>query len=201
VACIADADVMPACAPEIVGKVNAGEDWPQGRRWKVESDFGVGELDQHKQAIRERASGQNVETFVSDNWTLEYDLAHAGLGRDLFLAIALAKKDEDITSGSATAIGVTKQALKDWKTFTDVAMQDDERAAKIYAPLAKGLVSKSVTAQYLARILMRIGRSHKRTPEEWKEILPNYIVDAIEFVTASPPAVDTVQVAQDQPQE
>ncbi len=43
-ACIADTDVMPDCAPEIIGKVRAGEDWPEGRRWKVESDFEEGGL-------------------------------------------------------------------------------------------------------------------------------------------------------------
>ena len=201
VACIADTDVMPDCAPEIVGKVNAGEEWPQGRRWKVESDFGEGALDHHKQAIRVRASGQSVETFVSDHWTLEYDLAHAGLGRELFLAIALAKKDDDIASEMVKAIGVVRQALKDWKTFAEEAMPDDERASRIYAPLAKGTVSKSVTAQYLSRILARTGQNHVRKPAEWKAVLPDYIVNAIEYVTADPPAADTAYAAQDQPPE
>ncbi|MEW8109994.1 MAG: AAA family ATPase [Candidatus Thiodiazotropha endolucinida] len=195
VACLADMDVMPDCAPEIVGKVKAGEDWPEGRRWKTESDFNEGELNQHKQAIRARASGQYVETFVSDHWTLEYDLARTGLGRELYLAIALAKKDDDIALETVKAIGVTRQALKDWNTFANETMLDDERASRIYAPLAKGSVSKSVTAQYLARILMRTGKSHVRTPAEWKDVLPGYIVDAIEYVTADSPTADAVQVA------
>lgn len=197
VACIADTDVMPDCAPEIIGKVTAGEEWPQvqARRWKVESDFGEGELNQHKQAIRARASGQSVETFVSDHWTLEYDLARAGLGRELFLAIALAKKDDDIASETVKAIGVTRQAIKDWKTFADEAMPDDERAARVYAPLAKGSVSKSVTAQYLARILMRTGKNHIRTPAQWKTVLPDYIIHAIEHVTADRTAADADQAA------
>lgn len=201
VACIADTDVMPDCAPEITGKVRAGEVWPEGRRWKVESDFEEGGLGLHKQAIRARASGQHVETFVSDHWTLEYDLARAGLGRELFLAIALAKKDEDIVSGTVKAIGATRQALIDWKTFADEAMSDDERAAKIYAPLAKGSVSKSVTAQYFAQILTRTGKSRIHTPEEWKNVLPNYIVDAIEYVTVDPSSADADQAAPDQPQD
>jgi putative ATP-dependent endonuclease of OLD family len=203
VACIADTDVMPDCAPKIIGKVNAGEAWPQpqNRRWKAELDFGEGELDQHKQAIRARASGQSVETFVSDYWTLEYDLARAGLGRELFLAIALAKKDDDIASETVKAIGVTRQALKDWKTFAEEAMSEDERAARIYAPLAKGTVSKSVTAQYLARILARTGQSHVRIPAEWKAVLPNYIVDAIQHVTSDSPAPEAEPAAKDQMQD
>lgn len=201
VACIADTDVMPDCAPEIIGKVKAGEDWPEGRRWKVESDFEEGGVGQHKQAIRARASGQSVETFVSDHWTLEYDLARAGLGRELFLAIALAKKDDDIASETVKSIGVTRQALKDWKTFADEAMSDDERAARVYAPLAKGSVSKSVTAQYLARILARTGHSHMRTQAQWKAVLPDYIVHAIEHVTVDQSAAEADQAAPDGPQD
>ena len=103
VACLADLDVMPDCAPVIVGKVKPEEEWPEGRRWKVKADFGDGQLNERRQAIRERASGQRVDTFVSDHWTLEYDLAFAGLGRELYLAIALAAKDEDIASGKVSA--------------------------------------------------------------------------------------------------
>lgn len=201
VACLADTDVMPDCAPEIVGKVKAGEGWPEGRRWKAESDFGEGGLSQHKQEIRARASGQCVKTFVSDHWTLEYDIVRAGLGRELYLAIALAKKDDDIASETVKAIGVTRQALRGWKAFSDEAMPDDERAARIYAPLAKGSVSKSVTAQYLARILMRTGQNHIRTPAEWKDVIPDYIVNAIGYVTADSPTEDADQVAQEQTQE
>ncbi len=201
VVCLADMDVMPDCAPEIVGKVKAGEDWPEGRRWKVESDFGDGQLDQHRQEIHDRVSGQRVETFVSDYWTLEYDLARAGLGRELFLAIALAKKDEEIASDKVKAIGVTRQALKDWKAFADETMPDDERAARIYAPLAKGSVSKSVTAQYLVRILLRTGSRHQRSPVIWQGFLPNYIVDAIHHVTSDPSVPEAEPAAQHQPQD
>lgn len=201
VACLADADVMPDCAPEIVGKVKAGELWPEGRQWKVESDFGEGQLEQRKQDIRDRASGQRVETFVSDHWTLEYDIARAGLGRELFLAIALAKMDDDIASRCVKYVGVTRQALKDWKVFAEQTMPDDERAAKIYAPLAKGSVSKSVTAQYLARILSRTGDRHRRTPAAWRAVLPKYIVAAIEHVTTDPSAPEAELAAQDRPQE
>lgn len=184
VACLTDTDVMPDCAPEIIGKVKADEDWPERRRWKAESDFGEEELSQHKQSIRARTTGQCVKTFVSDHWTLEYDLARAGLGRELYLAISLAKKDDDIASETVKDIAVMRQALTAWKAFAGETMPNDERAARIYAPLSKGSVSKSVTAQYLARILMRTGKSHIRTPVEWKGVLPDYIVDAIEYVTA-----------------
>ena len=198
VACVADADVMPICAPEIVGKVKLGEGWPAKRRWKVESDFNDEELTQHKAAICSRATGQCVKTFVSKYWTLEYDLARAGLDRELYLAISLARKDEDIALNKVTAFGVSLRALREWKEFAEDVIPDDQRAAKIYAPLAKNSVSKTVTAQYLSQILMRKGLSHVRTSVEWKDIFPRYIVDAIEYVTVNPSVSGTANAVQDQ---
>ena len=48
VACVADADVMPDCAPEIIGKVKPGEEWPakKDRRWRAKADFTAEELDE-----------------------------------------------------------------------------------------------------------------------------------------------------------
>ena len=204
VACLADLDVMPDCAPVIVGKVKPEEEWPEGRRWKVKADFGDGQLNERRQAIRERASGQRVDTFVSDHWTLEYDLAFAGLGRELYLAIALAAKDEDIASGKVSALAVTRQALTDWKSLAEEQILMQERATIIYAPLAKGSVSKPVTAQYLARILTLDGCTHRRTVEAWRAILPTYLVDAIDYATADEPTNDGVHAghpAQDQQAE
>jgi putative ATP-dependent endonuclease of OLD family len=204
VACLTDFDVMPDCAPEIVGRVTPGEEWPQGRRWKVEGDFGEGDLDVRRQDIRARASGQSVETFVSDHWTLEYDLAFAGLGREVFLAIALADNDQRVALGEESALGITRQALKDWETFAAQPMTEKERASKIYAPLAKGSVSKPVAAQYLARILTLGSERHSRSVAQWRGLLPRYLVEAIEFVTpdagvAPDPAADAPAEPQQPP--
>ncbi len=206
VACLTDLDVMPDCAPVIVGKVAPGQEWPQGRRWKVESDFENGALDQRRQNIRERASGQRVETFVSDHWTLEYDLALTGLGRELFLAIALADNDDGIATGNESAFGVTRQALKDWNTLASEPISPEERAARVYAPLAKGSVSKPVTAQYLARILTIRNERHSRTADQWRGVLPHYLIEAIEFVTpdagaAGVPPPDPAAAKPDHPLE
>ena len=57
-----------------------------------------GELTARREQIRAKASGQMVETFVSDGWTLEYDLAHAGLAKDTWVAAHLALADERINA-------------------------------------------------------------------------------------------------------
>lgn len=186
VACITDFDVMPDCAPVIVGKVGAGDEWPRIRRWKVRSDFKEGELDVRREEIRNRASGQRVQTFISDHWTLEYDLAFSGLGRELYLAVALAENDERIAIGRRSGLSVTRQALKDWKTLLDEGMSAEVLASTIYKPLESGSVSKPITAQYLARILTLSGFKHCRSSDQWRTILPAYLTTAIDYVTVTP---------------
>jgi putative ATP-dependent endonuclease of OLD family len=111
VACITDLDIMPDCAPEIVGRVDAGAAWPEKnkRRWRAKGDFTTPELDQKRDEIIAKASGQNVETFVAGEWTLEYDLAHAGLAREVFIASRLAKNDDQIASGKTSIFRVARK--------------------------------------------------------------------------------------------
>ena len=100
VACIADMDVMPDCGPSIIGHIRAGEDIParNARGWRIVSDFSPGDLERRRSEIEARANGQCVRTFVSDFWTLEYDLAVAGLARDVWIAAHLARSGpEDST--------------------------------------------------------------------------------------------------------
>ncbi|MGH1420154.1 MAG: ATP-dependent nuclease, partial [Hyphomicrobiaceae bacterium] len=185
VACISDLDVMPDCAPEMIGKVKDGENRPElaDRKWRVVSDFDDATLMERREALRQRASGQRVETFVSDQWTLEYDLAHCGLAREMWLAVQLASQDERISQGRVSAFAVTRKALRSWAAFEAEELTTEEQASRIYAPLAKGNVSKPITVQYLARILELSG-SHKRTTDEWRAAFPQYLVSAIDYVTS-----------------
>jgi putative ATP-dependent endonuclease of OLD family len=111
---------MPDCAPEIVGKVKPGEAWQDknDRRWRTKRDFQAGELEQHRLHIQGKASGQNVETFVADEWTLEYDLAYFGLARDVWIAAHLAKNDEAITAGSMPRETVARDALRSFSELS-----------------------------------------------------------------------------------
>ena len=100
VACVTDMDVMPDCAPVIIGKLKEGEARPEKnskRRWRAKRDIGGADaLSKHREAKVAKASGQGVKTFVSDEWTLEYDLAlgskhqngsfTGGLAADVFAA-------------------------------------------------------------------------------------------------------------------
>jgi putative ATP-dependent endonuclease of OLD family len=99
-------DVMPDCAPEIVGHINRDEPRPDRskRRWRAKSNFTTEQLKEHRGEIRGRAPGQNVETFVADEWTLEYDLTYAGLAQEVWVAAHLAAADTRIVAGKIKCI-------------------------------------------------------------------------------------------------
>ena len=199
VACVTDMDVMPDCAPYIIGKVGEGRiPDVNKRRWHIESDFGdsseLGTLDAWRQKIEDKASGQCVRTFVADKWTLEYDLAYAGLAREVYIAAWLAKKDKGIDEGK---IGEAIEAFSREK----LNEKDGEvLASHVYAMFAKDGVSKAIAAQYLAEILedeikeqkmtKQIAEERKKenkplTCETLQDNLPSYLVEAIKYVTRS----------------
>lgn len=194
VACVADLDVMPNVqAPIICGKLEASVAIPPvaNRKWRVESDFTPEELAAKRANIRSRASGQRVDTFVSNEWTLEYDLARSGLQKELFLAIQLARVDDKLRGGSKAVRTELWKALKAWKALLGAGHSPHDLASHIYAPLAKKQASKAIAAQYFAQLLASRRRS-KGAGVHWDGALPAYLRLAIEHVTLAPPANEVV---------
>ena len=190
VACVTDMDVMPDCAPWIVGKLKDGEAFvalpASKRKWRAKKDFvGLQLLDRRK-AIEEKADGQLVKTFVADEWTLEYDLAYFGLAEEMWIAINLTLDDEKIHAAVVTSDEVKAQAKITYKKMIDSGLGKEELASMIYAPLAKGDASKTIAAQHLASILKE--KFPKDALSEnalrLRSILPKYVLGAIEHVTA-----------------
>lgn len=189
VACIADLDVMPDCAPAIIGKVKEGEAWPSKdqRQWRAKCDFAGDELTARRETIREKASGQNVESFVADEWTLEYDLAYAGLGEHVWVAAQLARKDDQINAGTKDRDDVEIEARQAFAELVAQGLQKNEVASRVYALFTKGTAaSKAVAAQYLAERLENLITKDELASEALKASLPAYLVAAIEHVTAAP---------------
>ncbi len=187
VACVADLDVMPDCAPEILKRVEPGQPPSdiKTRQWRVKSDFENSELKARREKIRAKASGQRVETFVSDHWTLEYDLAYSGLGEEVWMAIHLAGQDEAIHAGKKTLEEVTFDAAESYAELVNPGLSKEELASRIYARLAgpTASVSKAIAAQYLAFLLEEVHAKGQIDPKEFRAKLPTYIVDAIDYVT------------------
>ena len=202
VACVADMDVMPDYAPAILGMVKEGDPWPKSsmRRWRAKRDFRNGSsLQGRRKIIDAKASGQKVKTFVSDEWTMEYDLVlgpknpegvfTGGLAEDVFVAACLAANDDALNAGAKDRSKVESSArtefanLKRDVTVKDGCAAEEVLASQVYAKFVRDRVSKPIAAQYLAEILQKQVDDGKLTSEQLRNRLPTYLLQAIEYVT------------------
>ena len=192
VACLADMDVMPDCGPEILGLVENGDDErPEvsKRRWRTTRDFGddASRRNQGLTAQRDKLrqnDGQLVRTFVSDHWTLEYDLARSGLAEQVYVAACLAKNDDPLSAGKKARMAVEAAGRAEFATLKLKAGGDDEvLCSSVYRPFHVGSASKAVAAQYLSELLHRYCVDSGIDAAAFRNRLPTYIVDAIDHVT------------------
>jgi len=182
VACVTDLDVMPNCAGAITGKT-----------LPTKEKLGQKGLDDKRVSLRAKASGQCVETFVSDEWTLEYDLAYSGLAEHVYVAAHLAKRDEALGEAILRTDTAAEGAFKTLENEAKRAVEEENAdgcsyeeilAAKVYAQFTKGTrASKAVAAQYLAGRLQAKQAKGDLTVEDLRARLPRYLVQAIEYVT------------------
>ena len=165
VACVTDLDLWP-------DKAELRDDNPIGFKEKKQPDaakkkrgnlqYWLSTYDGDAEGLNARKStklefdGQNVETFVSDEWTFEYCLAKFGLAKELYTAV---KGNED--------------------DFDKLSHDEEEKAIQIYGMIEALESGKTDTTYKLTEIL----ESYKGKPSELKAKLPPYIVKAIEYVT------------------
>jgi len=193
IACIADMDVMPDCAPAILDLVtnDADKKWEsRKRRWKAERDFD-GDGKTREQALnewRERLQcndGQSVKTFIADHWTLEYDLAFCGLAEEVYLAASLAMNDNPINEETKCPTDVEATGRTAFKQIEEEAKGDRAvLCTYIYKFFHSGGASKAIAAQYLAEVLAKAGEASGFDKAAFAKKLPRYIVDAIAHVKA-----------------
>jgi putative ATP-dependent endonuclease of OLD family len=117
-------------------------------------------------ALKKINDAQNVATFVSPHWTLEYDLAKAGFVEELANAL------------------YTQQAKI--SAILDTGSKE-EKAAKTYKALHLKSKSKSETAYRLADVLSKkywnSEKHEAKDTEDLKSKLPEYILKMFEHVT------------------
>ena len=169
VACVTDRDIRP----DIVGFEKDEEEVGvkyirmTANNKKTFESFYDGSTDEKKldDFLKKKRvnDGQNVKTFISPHWTLEYDIAYSGLRKEMHQAIDPKTPFDDINTGT-----------------------DEEMAAKIYKPLYKSR-SKSESAYRLAKILedkyWDEGDNKPKDTEELKGKLPEYLLKMYEHVT------------------
>jgi putative ATP-dependent endonuclease of the OLD family len=191
VACLADMDVMPDCAPTILGLVSGDDDekWSSSkRRWKALRDFG-GNGKTQEQALQEwrarlqSADGQSVKTFIADYWTLEYDLAFCGLAVDVYVAASLALNDDPLNEEKKQRADVEAAARSAFEEIETAANGDHTvLGTRVYQLFHSGGASKAIAAQYLAEMLSKQGDTPDFDRAAFEAKLPRYIVEAIAHV-------------------
>lgn len=198
VACVTDLDVMPDDAPWIVGKLKNGEAVPPikkgGRQWRRKADFPGDKLEERRKERRAKASGQNVETFVAGEWTLEFDMALHGLRPEVWFAAHLAFDDDKLVEGITTKKAVAKDCITDFEALEEQKLSSEIFASHVYALFEKDGASKAIAAQYLAEHLEDLIEKGKWDAAALLKKLPPYIVQAIEHVTAPFPKEEKPKV-------
>jgi putative ATP-dependent endonuclease of OLD family len=208
VACVADMDVMPDAAPQILGLVENDDDpkWVNPkRRWKAKKDFGA-DAPAIAAGLKERSEGlckddaQNVRTFVSDHWTLEYDLARTGLGSMVFHAAMLASAHDKICDGLKAEGEVIAEAEKSFAKLWAECDEDDELTAiQIYEFFTTKKASKAIAAQYLAAAIDTEAASEGFDAAAFQARLPAYLLDAIKHACGKTPPAEPPIEAQPAP--
>jgi putative ATP-dependent endonuclease of OLD family len=180
VACVVDRDVVP----DSVDYVDTA---------RKESQFSREEVEAHMERLRDN-DGDLVRTFVSDHWTLEYDLARAGLSELVHKAVSLAKKARG-SSGRLNSEDqhiVLEEAMEDLAGWHAEGLDEEAIAASVYKPLHEKSASKPETAQFLAQLLEESGMG----AAEIRGRLPLYIVEALEYVTSTDEGQEVPDAAQ-----
>jgi len=171
VACLTDRDIVPPAADRYV----------DGDRKLRETDLLSEQIEAQVSKLK-RHDSQLVRTFVSDWWTLEYDLARAGLAPLVNQAVKLAKK----ANGRSEALpaddraSVREEVEADLDSWQSQGLGAEATAALVYEPLSRRQASKPETAQFVAQLLEESGMSR----DQIRACLPQYIIDAVEYVTS-----------------
>ena len=198
VACLTDMDIMPDCAPYMLGLAKDEDDpvWTSpNRRWRVVNE--PGETPEERTAALDKRltdlradDGQTVVTHVLEHWTLEYELAFSGLAEEVHIAACLAKNDVQLSSAKKKREEVEAAARKEFKVLAEEAGTDREAlCARIYSPFHSRAASKAIAAQYLAEILEKMREDEILDRESLRAKLPDTLIQAIEYatrVTAAP---------------
>ena len=179
VACVTDLDI-PAYEAKIYLKETAS-----GKPRQTNAEMGSDEIERRRTSKEAKPGGEPVRTFVSPLWTLEYDIALAGLAPEMHIAIQLAVASKGKQEGLSvdTIQQLASQAIQEYRAWKKAGKGKAEIAALIYQPLYESQASKVEAAQYLASIIDRKRWTASQAEKLLRARLPRYLLDAIDYVT------------------
>lgn len=181
VACVTDRDVMPNCAPRIIIDENFSDDgvgWPNenDRKWSAEIDFSSDEeKENYLKKIKDKADGQLVKTFVSNSWTLEYDLFLSSLTNEKLKGVMV---DSLIKASYAEKNQVKKK--DELKKILLEDLTNEEKATYFYEYFTSKKTSKADFAQQLA---VELENRFDIGDKDLINNLPSYLKEAIFYTT------------------
>jgi len=185
IACVTDRDIVPDTITYIDGRLDKEKKkipLPKRRRRhpnRKESDFTPAELIENLSSRRAKAEGGNVRVFLSDYWTLEYDLLRSELGEAMFIAIQMARAEgKKGFLSEDNFMKINAAAKTRWQTLSLVT-NAEEMAAEAYEPLQDESVSKAITAQYFSRL---VDSGDYGKGDEFIEKLPTYLKEAFQHI-------------------
>jgi putative ATP-dependent endonuclease of OLD family len=152
----------------------------------IKPDSGLSPQEIADKRIKKEAkyNGQEIKTFISPDWTLEYDIALSGLKKEFYTAVLQAEKIQNSNTHGLTEEKITEVNQKvetDFTTWTSEYKTDQEIAEEIYKGyMLDKRISKSITAQCFTALLKECEGIRERIEVDEKF---KYIVDAIKHVT------------------
>jgi putative ATP-dependent endonuclease of OLD family len=186
VSCITDRDIPPKEASDYSFEVLNQKTKEKEIRHLVsekrtEENYTKEQIEQKVYDKKEKYSGGDVQVFLTNTWTLEYEIARSCLRDSIHKAILYAKATKDLENEITQEIKeiVKKQLEDDIERWRDENKSDIEIAVEIYAPLERKQASKAVVAQIFSIILTN---SKVEIAEILKDPHLKYLVDAIKYV-------------------
>ena len=153
---------------------------------KPDSGLSLEEIADKKAEKEEKYNGQGIKTFISPNWTLEYDISLSTFREKFYNAVLRAEKiqNSNIYGLTPAKINEVNQKVEtDFITWTSEQKTKQEIAKEIYEyHILKKNISKPIIAQCFTMLLEQFERKELREKIELDEKL-KYIVDAIKHVT------------------
>jgi len=151
---------------------------------KPDSRLSAQEIADKRTEKEAKYNGQEIKTFISPDWTLEYDISLGSLRKEFYTAVLRAEKIQNSDTYGLTLAKITKVNQKvetDFTTWTSEHKTEQEIAEAIYKDyMLDKKISKAVVAQCFAALLKECEGIKERIEADEKL---KYLVDAIKYVT------------------
>ena len=160
----------------------------------IEPDSGLSpkEIEEKRAEKEKKYNGQGIKTFISPDWTLEYDIALSTAFREEFYnAVLCAEKIQNSNAYGLTSEKIeeiNQQVKADFDKWNSANKTNKEIAKEIYEnyilakTIRKPIIAQCFTAILFKRFEREESKERLRKEIELDEKL-KYIVDAIKYVT------------------